>query len=508
MPGFKQNDEMTYIPNKYVSENTFIGSTEKPTVPPKYEDIRKKLPKPIFDGHDDYIKCYEYAWKTAFGNLSLPKDGTGFVSSFIDAAFNGCIFMWDCSFITMFTKYAEGVFPFQKTLDNFYSHQHRDGFISREIEEDTGLEHFTRYDPSSTGPNILAWSEMQYYDNMHDGERLARVYPALRAFHNWMRENRTWRDGSYFSSGWGCGMDNVPRFKCESEDTFGYECQFSHGHMVWVDICLEQLLNCDILIRMNEILGGGDDVSDLVEERERLSSLVNDILWDDGDGFYFDQWRNGELNHVKHIGAYWALVADVVPKERLKKFLAHLENPNEFCRQNAVPTLSADHPMYAPDGYYWRGGVWAPTTYMVLCGLEKQGDDRLRYEIADKFLRNVVEVYNKTGTLWENYKPDSAEPGIPARPEFVGWTGLAPISIFFEHVLGIRANVAENTIIWDVNRTERHGIERYPFGKDATVDLVCEARASDEEEPKITVRSDKPITVVVKWNGREKVIQG
>lgn len=501
-----QNAEMTYIPDKYAAENSFIGSDEKPVTPPKYDEIKDKLPRPIFDGHEDYIKCYDYAWKTAFGNVNTPAENSGFVSSFIDAAFNGCIFMWDSSFIMMFTKYAEAVFPFQRTLDNFYSHQHHDGFICREIEEDTGLDHFTRYDPSSTGPNILAWSELSYYENMHDDERLRRVYAPLRALHNWFRKNRTWRDGSYYSSGWGCGMDNVPRFRCENEDTFGYECQFSHGHMVWIDTCLEAILDCDCLIKMNTLLGGKDDVSDLIEERERLTALVNDVLWDDGDAFYFDQHKNGELNHVKHIGAYWALLADIVPKERLPRFLAHLTNEKEFCRANAVPTLSADHIMYSPEGLYWRGSVWAPTTYMVLRGLSEQGENALAYSIADKFLKNVIDVYNTTGTLWENYKPDSAEPGNPARDAFVGWTGLAPISVFFEYVLGIRANVDENVIEWNVNKTERHGIERYPFGKDTLVDLVCEARTSADDEPVITVRSDKPVTVIVKWNGKEKKI--
>ena len=508
MSGFMQNSEMTYIPDKYAAQNTFIGSNEKPVVPPKYDDIKGSLPRPIFDGHDDYIKCYDYAWKTAFSNVSTPLENSGFVSSFIDAAFNGCVFMWDSSFIMMFTKYAEHVFPFQKTLDNFYSHQHRDGYICREIEEESGLEHFTRFDPSSTGPNILAWCELAYYENTHDDERLRRVYAPLRAFHNWFRQNRTWRDGSYFSSGWGSGMDNVPRFKCENEDTFGYECQFSHGHMVWIDTCLEAILDCDCLIRMNELLGGGDDVTDLIKERTRLTALVNDVLWDDSDAFYFDQYKNGELNHVKHIGAYWALLADVVPKDKLPRFLAHLTNEREFGRSNAVPTLSADHPMYSSEGLYWRGSVWAPTTYMVLCGLSKQGEDALAYDIADHFVKNVVKVYNATGTLWENYKPDSAEPGNPARKAFVGWTGLAPISVFFEYVLGIRANVSENVIVWNVNKTERHGIERYPFGCDTLVDLVCEARTVADDEPMITVRSDKPVTVIVKWNGKEKVIQG
>jgi len=506
MPGYAVNEDLTYIPNRYVKENTFIDTAEKPLVPPKYDNIKDKLPKPIFDGHGDVIDCYNLAWKLGFEHLRMPKEGTRFVSTFIDAAFNDCLFMWDSCFMLMFGKYADRVFPFQKTLDNFYSFQHRDGFICREIDEIAGRDRYSRFDPSSTGPNLLAWCEMQYYDTVHDTERLRRVYAPLRAFHIWLRRNFTWPDGSYFSSGWGCGMDNIPRFKTENDDAFDYECQFAHGHMTWLDTCLEQLLNCDCLIRMNEILGGEDDVSDLKQERKELAKLINTELWDENDAFYYDRWRDGQLNHVKHIGAYWALVADVIPKDKLDRFVAHLENENEFCRPNAVPTLSADHPMYQKTGCYWRGSVWAPTSYMVLRGLERQGKDELAYTIAEKFFSNVMQVYRETGTLWENYMPEEAKPGIPARPDFVGWTGLVPITVLFEFVFGIRPHVAENEIVWHVNRLERHGVAQYPFG-DGVIDLVCEARESADDEPQITVRSDKPLTVTVKWNGHEKTVR-
>ena len=63
--------------------------------------------------------------------------------------------MWDSVFILMFEKYVDRIFKFQKTLDNMYSHQHRDGFICCEIEENTGREHFSRHDPSATGPEVM-----------------------------------------------------------------------------------------------------------------------------------------------------------------------------------------------------------------------------------------------------------------------------------------------------------------------------------------------------------------
>ncbi|MBO5355047.1 MAG: glycoside hydrolase [Clostridia bacterium] len=490
----------TFDKTRYVAQNPFIGMEQEKERIPTYEEIRDRLPKPIFDGHEDYIKCYDYAWKTAFGNIAPASVNELFVSNFIKTAFNGCLFMWDSSFIQMYAKYANRSFPFIKTLDNLYALQYPDGFICREIAEDTGIGRFTRHDPSSTGPNIMAWAEWNYYENFGDVERLKKVYGPLRAFHVWLRKNRTWRDGSYFSSGWGCGMDNIPRLQP------GYNEAFSHGHMVWLDTCAQQLLNCDMLIKMNNVLQI-DDVSDLVEEREKLSGLINDTLWDEKTGFYYDQWKNGELNMVKHVGAFWTLIAKVVPRDRLDRFVAHLSNPNEFNRKNVVPSLSADHPLYTPQGRYWRGSSWAPTTYMVFAGLTANGYHDLAYELGCKFLKNVVSVYNETGTLWENYAPDFAERGNYSQPNFVGWTGLAPISVFFEYVLGIQAHVSENRIVWHLNRTERHGILQYPFGNDHTIDLVCEQRASADEEPQISVKSSNPVEVLVIWNGKEKLIK-
>lgn len=487
--------------NKYYDLNEFKKDSILSMDLPKYEDVKNLLPKPIYEGHDDYIDCYNYTWKVAFSNLCNPYPKSGFVSPFIDTAFNGCLFMWDSAFILMFTKYADRVFPFQKTLDNFYALQHKDGFICREINEKNGWDKFTKKDPSSTGPNLLAWCEWKYYENFKDLDRLRKVYYPLRAYQNWFKKNRTWKDGSYYSSGWGCGMDNVPRLQK------GYHHTFSHGKMIWNDVNFQQILNLNILIKMNEALGNIDDVSDLVEEEKFLRNLVNEKLWDNESKFYYDLWKNNEFNYVKHIGAYWSLLAKTLDEEKAKDFIAHLENENEFNRPLPIPTLSKDNPNYEDDGRYWRGGVWAPTNYMLLNGLKEYGYHFLAYKIADKYLTHIVDIYNKDLTLYENYSPEGLGKGNPAKRDFVGWTGLVPISIFFEYVLGINADVANNKIIWRINKLEKHGILNYPFGEKGVINLICKSRKSTEEEPVILIESNINIEVEIHYNNRVMIIK-
>ena len=480
----------TYGECPFVKQNTFLHQTPEDAPLPVYQEIRGRLPRPVWDGHEDVLRCYDYAWQTAFGNLRRPKPGAGYVSNFIDTAFNGCFFMWDTAFITMFGKYAAHVFNFQKSLDNLYSHQYPNGFICREIYEDELGESFHMYDPSSTGPNILAWSEWQYFVQTGDLNRLERVFDPILAYHLWMKENRTWRDGTYYSSGWGCGMDNMPRMQP------GYNVMFSHGHMVWVDACIQAVISAKHLVKMARLLHREEDVKELAQEAETLSQFINEQLWDEKESFYFDLWKNGQLNHVKTIGSYWALLADLVPDDRLAPFLAHLKNPKEFDRPHRVPSISADTPGYQPGGDYWRGSVWAPTNYMLLRGLERVGRDELAYEIACNHLEQVVKVFCKTGTLWENYAPESVERGSHSRPNFVGWTGLVPIAVLFEYVFGIRPDYERNRIVWQIRRTERHGVEHYPFGE-ADVTLIC-AQHCAGERPEVTVESSIPVTVEVR----------
>lgn len=156
-------------------------------------------------------------------------------------------------------------------------------------------------------------------------------------------------------------MDNLPRQKDKSISARYY----SHGHMVWSDACFQQILSCRILIEMANVCGRKADVKEIVEERDKLKQIVNERLWDETSAFYYDLWDDGQLNMIKSIGAYWALLADAVPQDRIEDFVAHLKNEKEFNRPNRVPALSADSEYYEPGGKYWRGSIWAPTNYMV-----------------------------------------------------------------------------------------------------------------------------------------------
>lgn len=486
----------TYVKNIFVAENSFRTASPEVIEPKPFEEAEEILPAPVWDGHEQEIEMYWDAWRIAVGNIRQPQDGSGFVSPYLDIAYNGNIFMWDASFMMLFARYGYRYFPFQKSLDNFYAKQHQDGFICREIRAD-GSDCFERYDPTSTGPDLLPWVELEYYRRFGDIERLHRVFPALCAYAQWWKLNRTWPDGTYWTSGWGSGMDNMPRVP------EGYNPIFSNGHMVWLDANLQQLLVDESLLQIGFYIERWQEIEDMEDEMKFLRKYVNDYLWDDNTGFLHDRYADGSLCPVKGVGAFWALQTDVLDKSRLDRLVSHLSDTSEFMRPHRVPSLSADHPKYNANGRYWQGGVWPGTNYMVIDGLWKHGYHDLAYEVASNHYNAVFKVWQDTGTFWEYYAPEEITPGFMARKDFVGWTGLPPIAVFIEYILGIRSDWSEGRIEWDIRNLERHGIERYPFGPDGCVSLVADKRKRASQAPSVHVETNVPFDLVLTWGKGE-----
>jgi hypothetical protein len=485
----------TYIKNVFVAENEYRNMLPEIIASPGFEQSRSILPEPFWKGNDTAVDMYWKTWEIAFRNIKNPAKENGFINSYIDTAYNGNIFMWDSAFITMFARYGQRAYPFQRTLDNFYAKQHPDGFICREIWGESGEDCFHRYDPVSTGPNIIPWSEMEYFQHFADWDRVHKIFPVLSGYYQWLKLNRTWQDGSYWSSGWGTGMDNQPRLKRE------YNPIFSHGHMTWLDANLQQLFIGKILIDFGFFVERWQEIEDIEDENKFLKKYIREKLWNPETAFFYDRYADGSRGNFMGIGAYWALWSDLLEKSEMDAFVAHLKNKETFFRHHPVPSMPANHEKYQEEGRYWQGGVWAPTNFMLLSGLKNKGYTGLAFELGMRHHQVVAEVFQKTGTFWEYYAPEASEPGLLARPDFVGWTGLVPVAVLFEIIFGLKASALKKTLQWDVMLTDEHGIDRYPVGSDGMLNLKCTARTSAAQKPTVEIDSNVELKLLLTWEG-------
>ena len=80
-------DIATFTANPWAEESVFTRKPLDRTPPPKFADIRARLPAPQWEGHADTIACYWKAWELAFGKLRIPEENIGFVrTEWIDDA--------------------------------------------------------------------------------------------------------------------------------------------------------------------------------------------------------------------------------------------------------------------------------------------------------------------------------------------------------------------------------------------------------------------------------------
>ena len=258
---------------------------------------------------------------------------------------------------------------------------------------------------------------------------------------------------------------------------------------------MQAALNSLILAQMASTLKEETVANELEAEHTHLIELVNKHFWNEASQFYQDVDRDGRFSQVKSIAAYWGLLdSGLIPEKRVEPFVQTLRENWAFKLPHRIPSQSADSEGYNFEtGNYWRGGVWPCTNFMVLRGLRQVGQHGLAHEIAVNHLINVAKVYERTGSFWENYAPETAAPGDPAAENAVGMAGLSPIAILLEDVIGISVDWPQRRVFWDRRLvSERpYGVEKYPLGPDGTLSLLANSS-------KLTLTTNVPFTLTLR----------
>lgn len=279
-------------------------------------------------------------------------------------------------------------------------------------------------------------------------------------------------------------MDNSPR---SVADEF-------YPPYSWVDYDANEALAAYYLAEMADVIGDTAVAREFRDLHAELKHLVNTEMWSEADRFYWDLDRDGSFLKEKTIASFWPMWGRIAEEKHVEGLVQHLKDDKEFNRPHRVPTLSADHPQYNPQGDYWRGSVWAPTNHMITKGLTAHGRHELARTIVENHLDNVLAVFQKTGTVWENYAPESASPGDPASPDFVGWSATGPIAQLIEHYIGIRLDVPRNRINWMLLTDEKVGVRNLDFGG-VTIHLVADSRASTSASVDLSVHAPEAFTL-------------
>lgn len=442
--------------------------------------------KPFYDAKPQFAELHDIAWDLAFKNIERPqKDGWKTQMCCMPGV--GKIWQWDSCFMAFYAFYSNGAISPMNNLDNLYSLQREDGFISMGYWIESGLPAFDE----RINPPLFAWVEWEYYRFSGDNSRFEHIFLILEKYYLWIKNNRR-REGSglyYFEDTGSSGMDNSPRGGWQSTNLQGSD-------ICHVDLICQQLLSAECLKKIAEQLGLGNKKDFFSAETIELKCLINKHHWCEKTGFYYDVFARGgyyadkDLPHCfvpcKSVAAFWTLISGAASPAQADALEKHLLNPEEFYTVHPIPSISRDDPNYSASGMYWCGGVWAPTNYMIIEGLKKYDKFDSARDLALKHIDAMSQTFITYAphTIWECYSPEFMKPSdredAPCvRPDFVGWSGIGPIALFVNTLIGLEFDAPNNTVCWHINKTCRNGVENL-FFKGKSTSFVYTPDASPE----------------------------
>ena len=463
-------------------------SAMKQTVGEKLD--RSRVPEIVFDRHPEYVELYNKAWELAATHIYHDSEMPA--PRYMGEGCNcGRVWIWDTCFMVHFCKYAAGYFPGMESLENLYRPIH---------------------DSASTGcrihhvdnPPLFAWAEYEYAKFSGDLSRLQRILKDKKYLqkHYEMIEHAVWgmrfpcgvcigkiqkfEDKGFYWTGNSSGMDNTPR-----GNDAGYG-------ILWVDLMAQQALSALYISRLAEIVEDMDTQRHYKAEYQRNKEILNRYYYDRQDGVYYDI-HDVHLKPCRVLtpASYWPVLAECASMEQVERQIAFTMKPERLGGDFPLNSVSRDSRFYSPDGSYWRGGIWLPTSYMTIKALERYGKFDLAYELARRTIDFQYRTYRdvEPHTIWECYSPSKPYPstektGKLCRKDFCGWSALGPISLLIENVIGLyEVDAFNHTVKLHRTRQGVHGIRQFRFA-DVTADIII----SDE---RIMVSTDKPFTLEV-----------
>ncbi len=466
----------------------------------KFVYDKSKLPRPVLEGHDEWIKLYYKAWELAFRNVEyLDRPGWKDIMTCMPGV--GIIWQWDSCVMTFITNYSNGTLNAFNNLDDLYMlRRESDGFMSMAYVIETGEPAYGE----RINPPLMAWAEWEHYRITGDGSRLGRVLPALEGIYSFI-ENKRRRDTCdlyWFEDPGSSGMDNSPRG--------GYFARHLDGSDVChVDLACQQALSADRLGKICDFLGLPEKAEFYRKEKDRINALINEFHWSHKAGWYFDFFSRDERGQrVKLIGsktaaAFWALLGGAADHEKRSVMRSHMFDPGEFFTKIPFASLSRDDLNYDPAGGYWLGGVWPPTNYAAVRGLCETGSRELARAAVVRVLEGMAAVMEDPayGGIWEcyapeEYRPSTTEDGGLVRSEFVGWGGLAPITMLIENVIGLHFDAPSDTVTFNLDGRERCGLENVIFNGN-TLSVRCAEYQSFRDKTVIETEAEKPFRLRV-----------
>ncbi len=339
-----------------------------------------------------YAMLYAKCISVMKSQLYSPEEKYSRIWSTPDRLPHKYLWLWDSVFHAIGHRNIDPSLAEDLILDIFDG-QGSDGFIPHMAG--------VGYASKITQPPVIAWGSLLVFERSGNKEFLKTVFEHNKSFLDWCSKNRRQSNRQLYT--WlttnkvvcrcdECGMDNSPRF-----DKLTY--------LEAIDFCCFMAKEASAMAKIADILGLDGEKEFYNNWFEEIKADVNEKLWSEEDGFYFDyDILDKKLHKVWSVASFLPLFAGICDEGRAKRLLTHLLDPETFYSTFPIPSISKKDVTYGTD--MWRGPVWLNYNYMLIEGLIRYGFKDYAEEVQVKTFEVLNKWYKKTGTLFEFYDPE------------------------------------------------------------------------------------------------------
>jgi len=316
---------------------------------------------------------------------------------------------WDHCFNALAVARVDGTFAFNQFMAPFHL-QAETGALP-----DVWTPNLETY-WAVTKPPIHGWAFDKLLDaHAYPPEALQRVYDGLARQARWWQHYRD-SDGDGipdYPQGCDSGWDNATSF----DAGFFLESPDLSAHLV---------LQMRCLARLARMLGRPDDGDRWQAESQQLLQRLYAHSWEQG-GFVARLTRTHLTPQPQRtlLNLVPLVLGSLLDADKRAVMVNDLRE--HYLTPYGLATEQPTSPLYESDGY-WRGPIWAPSTYLIVDGLARAGEAELARDIARRFCDMLAFT---AGGAYENF---DALTGKGWRAPGYTWTASVFLLLMWEYL--------------------------------------------------------------------------
>jgi glycogen debranching enzyme len=338
----------------------------------------QKLPSVL----EKYQKKAELAWFLLW-NCQVPTEGTLTRPAIYMSKFwmNG-IWAWDNLFNALALSRADHHLAWDQLM-LFFDYQEPNGMIPDMITDLEPIYGFTK-------PPIQGWAILKLVDRLGVEKSLPylrKIYEPLSRLTRWWY---TYRDFD---------QDGIPQYFHGNDSGWDNATVFDQGEPIeGADLGAYMVFQCECLSFIADAIGRPEEAR---QWKARAQKQISDLLVHSvSDGHFISPVSGTSLAEPSQslINYLPLILGHRLPARIREALINDLRPGGPFLTEYGLASEPPSSVKYMHDGY-WRGPIWAASTYLVFDGLLQSGETSLAALISERFCDMCLQVPG----FWENY---------------------------------------------------------------------------------------------------------